>query len=525
MRLSRARLAHLRRALEAQFQFESFIGRGGSASVFKVHNLKLDRAEALKVLDDAESADEDFGKRFANEARVAASLDHPGIVKVYDSGEVDGLYWYTMQFVAGPTLSEFLRKNGVMHQEQVARLAVLLLDAFDYSHERGVIHRDIKPSNIIIDTRGLPHLLDYGIAKAADSMLKTSTGLILGTPAYVAPEQASLKKLDGRADLYSLGVTLYEALTGRHHFTADNPLQSVVMRVTEDPESLIKKRADLDPGFAAVIMRALAREPDHRFASAAEMRDAIIPFVGDSRVNDTGGTTATHGIDLPLPPANLDDQSRPTGVNPHPMDFAGARPRHAGRPTRRWWPWATGALAAAILLAVSLTLGEWPLRGGERETQNIVPTTPSAGDTAVPPVTPGAGPTSLPATTTWSPVPPTATTRATATVTPTPGTTAAIPAPPPRRPVIAARLKAGSSVQIPGNLPLVCADHVVNLSVVVGEDGSVVSAKVISASPAECGEIAAAAVRTLEYEPALAADQQPVESTIAIALPFKEISE
>lgn len=515
MKLSRVRLAHLRQALEARYKFEGFIGRGGSASVFRVQNLKLDRAEALKVVDDAESSGGDFGKRFANEVLVAASLDHPGIIKVYDSGEVDGIYWYTMQYVAGPTLSQLLRENGVMDQDQVALLAVPLLDAFDYSHQRGVIHRDIKPGNIVIDVRGHPHLLDYGIAKAEDSMLKTSTGLMLGTPVYVAPEQASLKELDGRADLYSLGVTLYEALTGTYHFTADNPLQSVVMRVTEDPEPLLEKRTDLNPDFAAVIMRALAREPDHRFASAAEMRDAIFPFVGDRLVNDTGSFAATHGIDLPLP----------TGVTPQSSGSAHARPLRADRPIRRWWPWATGGLAVALLLTVLLILGEWPLRGGDREAQNIVPTVPAAGETATPLGNAGAGPTSLPAGTTPSPVPPTATTEPTTTPLPSPRTPAAIQAPPQRRPVIAPRLKADSNVQLPFNLPSICADQVVNLSVVVGEDGGVVSAKVISATVAECGEIAAAAVRTLEYEPALAADQQPVVSTIAIAVPFKEVSE
>jgi len=515
VKLSEERLAHLRRALEGRYLFKNLIGRGGSASVFKVRNLKLDRTEALKALDVADSTDEDFGKRFANEVRVAASLDHPGIVKVYDSGGVDGIFWYTMQFVPGPTLSRLLRRNGVMYQEQVARLAVPLLDAFDYSHERGVIHRDIKPSNIVIGPRGRPHLLDYGIAKAADSMFETRTGLILGTPAYVAPEQASLKKLDGRADLYSLGVTLYEALTGGQHFTADNPLQSVVMRVTEDPEPLLKKRADLDPGFAAVIMRALARDPDDRFPSAAAMRDAIIPFVGDTRVDDTQDITATCGIDLPLP----------VGVTPHPAGIADAQPRRAGRTTRRRWPWVAGGLTAALLVAVALTLYEWPLRGGEHKAQDVIPTVPANVDTAAPDSPAGAGATSLPATTTRSPVPHTAIPKPTTTPTPRLRTADTVPAPPPRRPVIAPRLKADSNVQLPGNLPPVCANHVVNLSVVVGVDGSVVSARMISASPAECGEIAAAAVRTLEYEPALASDQQPIESTVAIAVPFKEVSE
>jgi serine/threonine-protein kinase len=283
------------------------------------------------------------------------------------------------------------------------------------------------------------------------------------------------------------------------------------MRVTEDPEPLLKKRADLAPGFAAVIMRALARDPVDRFPSAAAMRDAIIPFVGDNRVDDKEDITATCGIDLSLP----------VGVTPQPA----AKPRRAGRGTRRFWPWVAGGLTAALFVAVSLTLDEWPLRGGGHEAQNAIPTVSANVDTSAHSSTAGAGPTSLPVTTKPAPVPPTATSKPTTTTTPRLRQAATVPVPPPRRPVIAPRLKANSNVQLPGILPPVCANQVVNLSVVVGEDGSVVNARMISASPAECGEIAAAAVRTLEYEPALAADQQPIESTIAIAVPFKEVSE
>lgn len=523
MKLSDVRLAHLRGALEDRYRFESMIGRGGSGSVFRVHNLKLDRVEALKVLDEADSADEEFGKRFSNEARVAASLDHPGIVGVYDSGDVESIYWFTMQFVAGPTLSQLLRKGGVMHQDQASRLAVPILDALDYSHRRGVIHRDIKPSNIIIDGHGRPHLLDYGIAKAADSMVKTRTGLILGTPAYVAPEQASLKGIDGRADLYALGVTLYEALSGSHHFTADNPLQSVVMRITEDPEPLLDKRADLDPILAAIIMRALARDPVDRFANAAEMRDALIPFAGDGWINDTGEITETRGIEIPVLPANGDDRSQQAIATPPPADQADAGPGRTRRPIRHWWPWAIGTLSAAIILALTLTLGGWPSRGGERLTQVGGDTGPNGEDTNTPVSATDVGPTSLPAKTIMVPEPPTAIPEPEATPTTTPRATAS-PAPPPRRPVISPRLRADSDIRLPDDVPSVCAGQVVNLSVVVAEDGSVSSARVIAASHAECGEIAEAVVRLFEYEPALAADQLPIEATIAIAVPFKEVS-
>jgi len=492
--------------------------------VFKVRNLKLDRLEAFKVLDDPDDTDEGFGVRFANEARVAASLDHPSIVKVYDSGEVEGTYWYTMQFIAGPTVSELLRTSDLMDQDQAARLALPLLDALDYSHQRGVIHRDIKPSNIILDAHGRPYLMDYGIAKTADSMLRTRTGLILGTPAYVAPEQASLQELDGRADLYALGVTLYEALTGCYHFTADNPLQTVVMRMTDDPEPLLDKRADLDPAFAAVVMRALERDPVHRFSSAAEMRDALIPFAGDGwRPTDPGRETATRGIDLPLPPPGKRPQSQPTILTGGPHDHP-ARGT-AAPPARRWVRWAIGAAAGTIVLALALSLGEWPLGGGDPVAEEI--TDPglarsTASSSAAALSVASAVPAQVTATRAPSPEPPPATARPTRPPTFVPAPTAT-PAPPPRRPMTSPRLKDDSRIRLPASALPICAGQVVNLSLVVGEDGRVVRARVISAAHPGCGEAAAAAVMELRYEPALAADQLPVETTIAIAIPFKEV--
>lgn len=259
--------------LAKRYEFLSILGRGGAGTVYEVMNLALKRKEAFKVL--AESQEEDFSRRFAQEAKVAASLDHPRIVKIYDFGRSEGAVWYSMQLVDGPTLANIIEGSIRMDQVSMVRLAVPLLDALDYSHSRGVVHRDIKPANILINTDGRPYLTDFGIAKTDDSVLKTLTGHMMGTPAYVSPEQALGKPVDARTDLYSLAVTLYQLLAGRLPFSAESTLQTVVMRLNEPPEPILDHCPALDPGLAACIMKALLLDREERWASATEMRSAI----------------------------------------------------------------------------------------------------------------------------------------------------------------------------------------------------------------------------------------------------------
>ena len=181
------RLNHLRQALGDRYEFEAFLGRGAFAAVYLVRNLQLGRFEALKVMSEAHDGDREFTRRFVEEAKLVASLDHPNIVKVYDFGEADGMTWYAMQYIDGPTLRAEINERLRLDPSAVARLAIPLLDALHYSHGQGVVHRDIKPSNVILDQRGRPYVMDFGIAKSAASALKTMTGSILGTPVYISP--------------------------------------------------------------------------------------------------------------------------------------------------------------------------------------------------------------------------------------------------------------------------------------------------------------------------------------------------
>jgi serine/threonine protein kinase len=192
--------------LAGRYELVELLGRGGFAEVYRVVNVRLHRTEALKILSEKLTDEQDFARRFEQEARVAASLDHPNIVKIYDFGGLDGLFWFSMQLVDGPSLGRRMKSGSRVEPFTAARIGIRVLDALRYSHERGVIHRDIKPDNILIDREGRPYITDFGVAKSQLALVKTQAGMLLGSPAYMSPEQLQGKTLDGRSDLYSSGL-------------------------------------------------------------------------------------------------------------------------------------------------------------------------------------------------------------------------------------------------------------------------------------------------------------------------------
>jgi serine/threonine protein kinase len=270
------RTQRLAAALAERYEFVAALGAGGFASVHKVKNLRLRRSEALKVLAQELSEESDFGERFEQEAHVSASLDHPNIVKIYDYGVTDGIAWFTMQLIEGTSLARQLRDSTEpLSEGEAAQIFIPLLEALEYSHARGVIHRDIKPDNIMLDAKRRPFLMDFGIAKAEDSAVKTRTGLLMGSPAYMAPEQIRGAAVDGRTDLYALGVTLYRALTRGYPFNAADAIAAAMKKLTELPEPILPKRPDVRPEFESIVMKALARHPNDRYRDAGEMREAL----------------------------------------------------------------------------------------------------------------------------------------------------------------------------------------------------------------------------------------------------------
>lgn len=276
---SEPRVRLIEQLLGDRFEMQELLGKGGFATVYRVRSRSLGRFEALKVLHDTHPEDPDFARRFQQEARVAASLEHPNIAKVYDFGQVGGLFWYSMQCIDGPTATKKLRTEGPLRQDEAARIGAAVLDALDYSHQEGVIHRDIKPDNIIEDLRGHVFLMDFGVAKSDQNVVKTQTGFILGSPAYVSPEQLRGEKLDGRSDLYSVGVSLYQLLADSYPFTAEDRMGLLMRRLTDAPESLAWKRPGIHPQLEAIVMKSLARDRNARFATAGEMRDALEEYL------------------------------------------------------------------------------------------------------------------------------------------------------------------------------------------------------------------------------------------------------
>jgi len=264
--------------LAGRYVLDSPLASGGMAEVWRAHDEVLGRPVAVKVLHEHLASDEGFLDRFRREAVTAARLSHPGVVRVFDTG-VDGeLCFIVMELYEGATLADRL-KDGPIPPEEAARIARGMLDGLAHAHEHEIVHRDVKPGNVLFHG-GHVKLADFGIAKAAFGGDLTTTGSLLGTARYLAPEQVDAAAVDHRADLYSVGVVLYEMLTGRTPFEADTAIAEATLRLTEEPTPPGALRGGIPRGLEEVVMRALARDPDRRFQSAAEMRDALDHTVG-----------------------------------------------------------------------------------------------------------------------------------------------------------------------------------------------------------------------------------------------------
>ena len=269
-------VATLREGLRDRYAFERELGRGGMATVWLARDLRHDRPVALKVLH-PELAATLGPERFLREIRLAARLQHPHILSVYDSGEAGGRLWFTMPYIAGESLRDRLRRERQLPVAEAVRLTREAALALDFAHRQGAIHRDVKPENILL-VDGQALVADFGIARAlgGDDDRLTETGLAIGTPAYMSPEQAAADKaVDARSDIYSLGIVLYEMLAGEPPFTAPSPQAMIARRMLEAPRPLREVRETVPEGVAQAVNRALARSPADRFTTAAEFARAL----------------------------------------------------------------------------------------------------------------------------------------------------------------------------------------------------------------------------------------------------------
>jgi eukaryotic-like serine/threonine-protein kinase len=264
------------RRLGGRYELEDEIASGGMGTVWRARDEVLGRPVAVKVLHDHLARDPDLLDRFRLEAVAAARLTHPAVVRVFDTGIDDGVCFIVMELFEGHTLESLLAGRGSLEPEEAARIVRSALQGLGHAHRHGVVHRDVKPGNILIDRDGYVKVTDFGIAKAAfagDDL--TTTGNLLGTSRYLAPEQVTGGPADARTDLYATGIVLYEALTGRTPFQADTHIATATMRLNKDPVPPRALRSGISRELNEVVMRALARDPDERYQSAEEMAEAL----------------------------------------------------------------------------------------------------------------------------------------------------------------------------------------------------------------------------------------------------------
>ena len=346
------------RVFDKRYVIKRKLGSGGMADVYLAEDQELGRPVALKLLDERHASDEQFVERFRREAQSAAGLNHPSIVSIFDRGYAEGTYYIAMEFLDGRTLKELLVKNGPTPVPIAIDYARQILGALAFAHRNGIVHRDIKPHNIVVGGDGRLKVTDFGIARSGASQM-TEAGSIVGTAQYLSPEQARGAPVDPRSDLYSLGIVLHEMLTGKVPFTGETPVEIAMKHLSQVPEPPSELRSDVPHDLDAVVMRALAKDPEQRYSTAEEM-DAdlarVARGVSVSRETEDAMTQVLAGAGV----ANAQTMiQRPrTTVAPPPAPPAYRSPGYYDYEEpprgRSIWPWL---LALGLIIAGGI--GGW----------------------------------------------------------------------------------------------------------------------------------------------------------------------
>ncbi|GAB1471592.1 hypothetical protein MASR2M66_24700 [Chloroflexota bacterium] len=257
-----------------RYKIESELGRGGMATVYRAFDPSFDREVAIKVLPREMMHDPHFRSRFEREIKMIASLEHPSIVPVYDVGDDDGQPFFVMRFMNGGSLSNIIEKGSVSLQD-TARIVEKIAQGLAHAHRKGIIHRDLKPDNILFDETGEPFISDFGVAKLSESASNLTGSGVIGTPAYMSPEQAQGIEIDQRSDVYGLGVIVYQMLTGRQPYSADTPMGVVIKHITEPVPEILKILPAIKPEIDAIIKTAMAKDKTQRYANTIELAKAL----------------------------------------------------------------------------------------------------------------------------------------------------------------------------------------------------------------------------------------------------------
>jgi eukaryotic-like serine/threonine-protein kinase len=335
------------------------LGAGGMANVYLAEDQELGRRVAIKILDDRHAADDSFIERFRREAKNAAGLSHPNIVSIYDRGEAEGTYYIAMEYLSGRSLKELIVGRGPTPIRIAIDYTRQMLAALGFAHRHGIVHRDIKPHNVVVDADGRLKVTDFGIARSGASQM-TEVGSIIGTAQYLSPEQARGSPVDQRSDVYSVGIVLYEMLTGKVPFTGDTPLEIAMKHLSEVPVPPSEARSDVPEDLDLVVLRALAKDPEDRYQTSEEMDADLARIQRGLSVSSETTDAATAVL------AGAGISGAPTIIAPRPTQVAPPQPPartppagyygYEGPPrrSRSLWPWLL-----VLLLLVGAGFAAW----------------------------------------------------------------------------------------------------------------------------------------------------------------------
>jgi eukaryotic-like serine/threonine-protein kinase len=358
-----------------RYEVGRLLGAGGMAEVFEGRDRLLARRVAIKVPLSQQARDPEFAQRFRREAQAAASLSHPGVVAVYDTGSEDGTHFIVMEFVDGRTLKDVIRAEGPLYPDRAAEICADVCNALVAAHARGLIHRDIKPGNVMLTPDGKVKVMDFGIARATTSETITQTAAVVGTAQYISPEQAQGQAVDYRSDLYSLGCCLYEMLTGTVPFTGATPVAIAYRHVREDPTPPRQLNPDVPAALEAICLKAMAKLPDNRYQTAAELQSDLERFRNGQPVLatpllDAAATTQA----IPRGDGGADPTAMLGGMTAVDRVTRYAEPYEEERRTSVGW--IVVSLLALVLVGVAAFLITRALAGIDTPTvTTVVPTT------------------------------------------------------------------------------------------------------------------------------------------------------